>query len=947
MQPFADQLLALPPCERRAWLAEVGGEIGLEVIAAFKAQADARTAADPGAADEILHCAELAATRSADPLARPLAAWARGNWQLLHDPQQAIACYEQALAGYRAAADPVSIARLLTNLVFPYTECGRLAEAAEAADEARMLLHGAGVIACLPLLVLEQNAGWLLHNQGRYADALAAYGRALALAYQLDQPDRAIDIQVNRTITLEVFGHLDEEEATLLASRTAAERYDRRHTMARIDLNLGELYASQGRLIDAVQRLQAARQIFGALNNTMELGAVLLAEAGLLTRLGALAEARRNYDLARQLFAALDMLPQVGIALVRGAAANRADGLYEMAAHLLAEAHGIWHACEQPLWQAAVQLEQAELALAQDNPDAALALLQPVANELAGPALHAHWQVLLAEAHACCWQRLGQQHARTAALDSYRAVLATTEHGDRLLRRRAFRGLGQLLLNDDHAGSQAALEAALAIDAEIRQSLSIEELKSSFQRQSDDLLAPLIALAVAQRAPLQALTYAWQVKGGALGDVVYMASQRCAVPEHAARVAHVRERLALQRWRSALEAANDLPDHLRERDDSQIRALEDELRTLQRQRTACESTAQVATPLQVLRTMDADVLLEYVQCAEDLYVICADRAGRCRVIPLTTAREMAELLDDIQLSFQHVVSLSPTQREEQHAYLMAECLPLLQRCYAALLAPCGPFAADARLLIAPCGPLYLTPFAALHDGQRFLVEQHALSCMPCGALLGIARQRIATAAPVVIGASAQGRLDAVCGEVAAVADVFPTSVCLVDQPGSVAYLTQLQAAPAFVHVAAHSVLRDDAPIFSALHLTGELLSVEQCYDLPLGGTTLVTLSGCTTSAGLDTGGALLAFQTALFAAGASAVVSSFWPVDDQMTATWMTQFYRQLAAPSAPAIALQCTQQALLNTRASRHPAIWAAFGCMARSTTTAIAPGNEEPTNL
>ena len=146
------------------------------------------------------------------------------------------------------------------------------------------------------------------------------------------------------------------------------------------------------------------------------------------------------------------------------------------------------------------------------------------------------------------------------------------------------------------------------------------------------------------------------------------------------------------------------------------------------------------------------------------------------------------------------------------------------------------------------------------------------------------------------------------------------------------HLAELPAAPTFLHIAAHSLLRDDAPIFSALQLAGELLSVEQCYDLPLDGTQLVTLSGCTTSAGLDSGGALLAFQTALFAAGAHAVVSSLWPVDDDLAATWMRHFYRALAAGIAPAVALQRTQHALLAMPESRHPAIWAAFSCMQRA---------------
>lgn len=134
-----------------------------------------------------------------------------------------------------------------------------------------------------------------------------------------------------------------------------------------------------------------------------------------------------------------------------------------------------------------------------------------------------------------------------------------------------------------------------------------------------------------------------------------------------------------------------------------------------------------------------------------------------------------------------------------------------------------------------------------------------------------------------------------------------------------------------LHIAAHNILRKDVPIFSALQLSGGTLTVEQCYDLNVTGTPLVTLSGCATASGLDTGGALLAFQSAFFAAGAHRVLSSLWPVDDEATMTFMGVFYQLLATGYAPAQALQRTQQELLTQPEHNHPAVWAAFTCSRR----------------
>jgi CHAT domain-containing protein len=93
----------------------------------------------------------------------------------------------------------------------------------------------------------------------------------------------------------------------------------------------------------------------------------------------------------------------------------------------------------------------------------------------------------------------------------------------------------------------------------------------------------------------------------------------------------------------------------------------------------------------------------------------------------------------------------------------------------------------------------------------------------------------------------------------------------------------------------------------------------------------VTLSGCTTAAGQDTGGALLAFQAALLVAGARHVVSSLWPIGDEATVQLMKIFYDAVASGMPPAVALRHTQCTLLTNPSYNHPAIWAAFACYRR----------------
>ena len=77
-------------------------------------------------------------------------------------------------------------------------------------------------------------------------------------------------------------------------------------------------------------------------------------------------------------------------------------------------------------------------------------------------------------------------------------------------------------------------------------------------------------------------------------------------------------------------------------------------------------------------------------------------------------------------------------------------------------------------------------------------------------------------------------------------------------------------------------------------------------------------------------------RPATLARGAGAVVSSLWPVADEMGASLMTEFYRHLLRDSMqPAPALSASMRSVLERNPSADPALWATFqvsvGAMAR----------------
>jgi tetratricopeptide (TPR) repeat protein len=830
---------------------------------------------------------------------------------------------------------PLSVARLLSNLVAPLTECGRFPDAQAAYREARTILLNLGEDTAFYLLRLEQNYGWLLHNQGHYDTALETYDRAITLAVRLDQPIIVAELQVNRAFTLGMLGRLTEAETELLNSHTAAREQAQLLTVARIDMDVGELYAAQGRPADALRRLQEAQEQFAALGNRMEVGSVLLRTATLFERIGALREARRSYTQAHAQFEALQVQPQIGITLTRQATVSRKYGNYAEATSLLDKADRIWQALDHSLWRTIIRFERIALALAQNDVFTALALLHeslPIADN---PALMAQRDILFADAQVLLWRLQGDTARRDEAGRAYHQVLSDARtHNDRWLQRQALAGLGQLALSDHPNSARDYLEAAVALDDMTRQTLSVEELKASFQAQAGDLLPLLARLAVIQDQPGKALEYAWRSKGSALLDLLRAKEEGSIVASNDhAEIEQVRHQLAAQRWQRALAATDALED-AQEHTDPAIQALEQRLYDLRRRNNRSmtrDSADLLSDPPELLGRMDAETLIEFLRCGDDLLAVRANRAGECRAVWLGACATMLDLLEELHLGFQNVLTQPLEHRVRHNARWLAECRPLLQRCYELLIIPLGDIPANTRLLIAPCDPLYLLPFAALWDGEHYLAERYELQITPSGALLAAPPRNATTGDPLVVAASAEGQLGAVALEALAVQAALPGSLGMVDDPRDLGYLARLAMPPQILHIAAHSDLRQDAPIFSALRLAGGLLSVEQCYDLHLAGTKLVILSGCTTATGMDTGGALLAFQSAFFVAGAHMVLSSLWPIDDAATAILMARFYTFLAGSSSPATALRATQQSLLDDPAYNHPAIWAAFICSCR----------------
>jgi CHAT domain-containing protein/tetratricopeptide (TPR) repeat protein len=135
-----------------------------------------------------------------------------------------------------------------------------------------------------------------------------------------------------------------------------------------------------------------------------------------------------------------------------------------------------------------------------------------------------------------------------------------------------------------------------------------------------------------------------------------------------------------------------------------------------------------------------------------------------------------------------------------------------------------------------------------------------------------------------------------------------------------------------IHFACHGFLDEKSPFRSALVLSldegqGEdgFLQVREINNLRINAD-LVVLSACQTGNGsLEKGEGLLGLSRTFFYAGARAVLSALWPVNDQSTAALMGDFYRFLVQGQGKDEALRLAKMKMLKST-RRHPFYWAGF---------------------
>ena len=251
--------------------------------------------------------------------------------------------------------------------------------------------------------------------------------------------------------------------------------------------------------------------------------------------------------------------------------------------------------------------------------------------------------------------------------------------------------------------------------------------------------------------------------------------------------------------------------------------------------------------------------------------------------------------------------------------------------------------AGAHVTIIPERALFGVPFAALvrlgDEGKpQFLIERHALSsALSLSFLVKAARRELLPFSVAILGnprppvGGTLGRafpaLPAAELEARSIGNLFPGATLALGANANEAELKRALTQRSIVHVASHAKSFQSAPLKSFIALSpgdGEdgFVTAAEIANLSIR-SQLVVLSACETGVTDATG--YLGLHSSLMVAGAAAVLSTLWQVDDDATAELMQAFYSGYGRRTK-ARGLAEAQRSLLARARTSDPYYWGAF---------------------
>ena len=277
---------------------------------------------------------------------------------------------------------------------------------------------------------------------------------------------------------------------------------------------------------------------------------------------------------------------------------------------------------------------------------------------------------------------------------------------------------------------------------------------------------------------------------------------------------------------------------------------------------------------------------------------------------------------------------------QQNAFELA--FPQLQEMYNLIIRPEAEDLKTSRvktLVFVLDGVLRNIPMSALHDGEKYLVEDYSIALTPGLQLLA---PRSLQQQPLValVGGLSKSRggyeaLPNVTLEVQTVESTIPSKVLINEQFTNPAFQNKVSGVPfPIVHLATHGkfgstaeetfIVTWDGKV-NVNDLSASLKTAELSQDNSL---ELLVLSACETAAGDDR--SALGLAGVAVRSGAKSTVATLWKINDESSSALMSAFYEQLVKAKETGIskaeALRRAQIKILKESKYTSPYYWGAY---------------------
>lgn len=447
-----------------------------------------------------------------------------------------------------------------------------------------------------------------------------------------------------------------------------------------------------------------------------------------------------------------------------------------------------------------------------------------------------------------------------------------------------------------------------------------------------------------------------------LGELIAIESAITKTQTRARSIAQMMVSAADPKTRVGLEAAAVEQSHQIE----QLQAARDRaVRGTKEKHATAYRAAALAPPLRLADLQRAlgpdETIVYYVTLAEEAWAIVVDRAQAKAVElpaidPKSKMPRMTNALDriDRELRIRAGRGLkfkADPSRETAAALTVEQARADLHRVLVAPIERLVP--AGQRVIVIPDPRLSEVPFASLGSAASPWILRNPLRVLPGAYLLAGTTAASSSGDAVVVGdpefvvgASKSAEARTAAGEVAwqrlpftraeaqKVAALY-RSRPLLGNRATEAAVRELAPDARILHIASHGLANTQRPDYSAIVLaTPEggstaddgILHAYEVERMRLGAE-IVVLSACETGLGQVRGAeGMMALDRAFLVAGAGAVVSSLWTVDDASTELLLRTFHERLRDGEAADVALAAAMLHVRKTPKWSDPHYWAAF---------------------